>query len=94
MIMFGDIVRYANALLAGALVFFACWAAMVHPHWDQRGRFLLFAAFGALLTTGHLANLGQPWTWRLLGLFVIVTLSLITTIWAVRREVRARRGSR
>jgi hypothetical protein len=90
-VSFGDLLRYTNALLALALVFAAVWAAALHPYWDQRGRFLLFAAFGVLLTTGHLASLGRPWTWRLPGLLVIVALSLITTIVAVRRELRARR---
>lgn len=94
MIWLGDLIRYVNAGLALALVFAAVWAAALHPYWDQRGRFLLFAAFGVLLTTGHLANLGHVWSWRLVGLLIIVLLSLITTIVAVRRELRARRDGR
>ena len=94
MIILGDLIRYVNAVLALGLVFTAVYAAVLHPYWDQRGRFLLFAAFGALLTTGHLAYLGQPWSWRLVALLVVVALSLITTIVAVRRELRARRDGR
>jgi hypothetical protein len=85
-----DVIRYADAVLSLGLIVMAGWAAVLAEHWDQRVRFGIFAAFGFLLTSGHLNTLGQEGSWRLALLIVIVTAALWSTSVHVRREVRER----
>lgn len=92
LVALGDGFRVANAVLSCALVFTAAWAIMVSPHWDQRTRFGLFALSGFLLTSGHLASFGQPWTWRLPVLTVVILAAVVSTAAFVRRVVHLRRG--
>lgn len=91
-----DVIRYVDAGLALGLIIMAGWAAVLAEHWDQRVRFLIFGAFGFLLTSGHLNTLGREGTWRLALLVVIVSAALWSTSVHVRREVREResRGRR
>jgi hypothetical protein len=81
-----DLVRWVNALGALALIAAACFAVRWSEHADQRIRFALFAAFGALLTTGHLAALGMPGSYRLPVLTATVALAVWSTIKYVMRE--------
>jgi hypothetical protein len=93
-----DAIRYVDALLCLGLIVMACWAAVLSEHLDQRVRFGIFAAFGFLLTGGHLNTLGKEGTWRLGLLVIIVAVALWSTAMHVRREVREResrgRGAR
>lgn len=88
-----DAVRYANAGLSLALVVACGVAVVVSHHWDQRVRFSIFAGFGVLLTTGHLASLGREGSWRLLALALIVAAALVSSIAYVRRELKERKVS-
>lgn len=91
-----DLFRYVDALLSLGLIVASGWSAVLAEHWDQRVRFALFAAFGFLLTGGHLNTLGREGTWRLAVLVVVVAVALASTAVNVRREVREResRGRR
>lgn len=91
-----DAIRYLDALLSLGLIIMAGWAAVLAEHWDQRVRFLIFGAFGFLLTSGHLTSLGREASYRLALLAVIVAAALWSTSVHVRREVRERqeRGRR
>lgn len=91
LLVVGDVVRWVDVGLSLALVFTCAWSAWIADHWDHKVRFVIFAAFGALLTSGHLATLGRAWSWRLPALVPVVALALVTTLIFVRRELRARR---
>jgi hypothetical protein len=81
-----DVLRWTNGGLALTLMALAGFAIVVSEFWDQRTRFGLFAAFGALLTAGHLSALGDPGSYRLPILTVIIILAVISTAAYVRRE--------
>jgi len=91
-----DAIRYADAVLALALMVTSGWSAVLADHWDQRVRFGLFAAFAFTLTGGHLSALGREGTWYLVILVVIVVVALVSTVAYIRRELRERelRGRR
>lgn len=86
-----DVVRYADVGLCLALLGACGFAAALADHWDQRVRFGIFGAFGALLTAGHLSALGRDGSWRLALLVPVVALAMISTVAYVRRELRERR---
>lgn len=89
-----DVIRWASAGLSLLLVLAACYAALLSRYPDQRVRFGLFAVFGVLLTTGHLAALGLPGSWRLPALLVAVALAVWSTVVFARRELGERRHGR
>lgn len=90
----GDAIRVANVVAALALAFASCWAMAIGTHWDQRVRFAIFGLFAVLLTSGHLANFGQDWSWRLPVLLPVIIAAVVSTVAFIRRVVEARRGPR
>lgn len=87
---FGDWCRVANAALALALAFTACWAAWRSFSSDQRARFLVLAGFGGLIASTGLGALGNPWRWEVSALTVLAAGGLVTTVmflWKRRRDV-------
>lgn len=91
-----DAIRYVDAGLCLALIVASGWSVVLAEHWDQRVRFGIFAAFGFLLTGGHLNTLGREGTWRLALLVVVVGVALAATSTNIWRELREReaRGRR
>jgi hypothetical protein len=91
-----DAIRYVDAVLCLALIVVSGWSAVLSEHWDQRVRFGIFAAFGFLLTGGHLNTLGRVGSWRLALLVIIVAAALASTTTHIWRELREResRGRR
>jgi hypothetical protein len=91
-----DPLRYLDAGLALLLVAACGRAIALSRYWDQRVRFGIFAAFGFLLTGGHLNTLGREGSWYLAALIVVVLVALVSTAATIRRELREReaRGRR
>lgn len=89
-----DVIRLVSGVLALVLLVAACYAVRVSHHVDQRVRFGLFALFAVLLTTGHLAGIGNAAPWRLPVLTIGVALAVWSTIKYVRRELEERRHGR
>ena len=87
-----DAIRYADAVLCLALVAACAVAIALSPYWDQRVRYVIFGAFGALLTLGHLSAIGREGSYRLLILVVIVVAALVSTVAGVLRDLRGRRA--
>lgn len=85
-----DVLRYVDAGLALLLIVASGWSVVLAEHWDQRVLFGIFAAFGFLLTGGHLSTLGQASSWRLAVLIIVVAVALASTIANIRRELRDR----
>ncbi len=85
-----DPIRVVAAVLAVLLIVAAAYAVVVSFHMDQRVRFGLFAAFGFLQVSGHLAAWGRDGPWRLPVLAALVAAALWSTIIYVRRELKAR----
>jgi hypothetical protein len=87
-----DILRLYCAGGSLALVVLCIYSLYAAPTLDQRIRFGSLALFGVVITSGQIANLGQPGTWRMPLLAVAVTAATVGTAMFVGADVRARTG--
>lgn len=87
-----DMLRLYSAAVSLILVLTCIYCMYPASTLDQRVRFGSLALLGVVITSGQIANLGEPGTWRLPLLAVAVTLGVIGSGMFVRADARARAG--
>lgn len=87
-----DILRIYCAIGSLLLVILCVYSLYAAPTLDQRIRFGSLALFGFVITSGQIANLGQPGTWRMPLLAVAITAAVAGTALFVRADLRTRMG--
>lgn len=87
-----DILRLYCAGGSLTLVVLCIYSLHAAPTLDQRIRFGALALFGFVITSGQIANLGQPGTWRMPLLAVAVTAAVVGTALFVRADLASRIG--
>jgi hypothetical protein len=87
-----DILRLYCAGASLTLIVLCIYSLYACPKLDQRIRFGALALLGVVITSGQIANLGQPGTWRIPLLAVAVTAAVIGSALFVGDDFRARSG--
>lgn len=87
-----DILRLYSAGASLILVLTCIYCLYPSSGLDQRIRFGSLALLGVVITSGQIANLGEPGTWRLPLLAIAITLAVIGSGMFVRADYRAHTG--
>lgn len=90
--LIADLLRFYAAGVSLILVLTCIYCLYPSSGLDQRLRFGSLALLGVVITSGQIANLGEPGTWRLPLLAVAVTLAAVGSGMFVRADCRARTG--
>jgi hypothetical protein len=91
-VVIADVLRFYSAGASLLLVLVCIYCLYPSSGLDQRIRFGSLALLGVVITSGQVANLGEPGTWRLPLLATAVTLAVIGSGMFVRADRRARSG--